>query len=369
MAALADAQGVTESPHTLNYLSYLMNILAVDIGHGHVKIVHRPTSSVLRQEAFPSFAVPSPSNVVKKNSVTSGLNVMTVEVDGTYFRVGKDSAYTGTSIQRNRDENYSTTPAYHALMKGAFSIAAIEDIDLLVVGLPLSTLESNEQRLIDKLTGTHEVAPFTVPGSKEPRTKVTVRRVEVLAQPISALFSAVRKDPSLLQRRILTWDLGYHTLDLIMSHGLKPFIDRSGAVPGGVAKYIDEIQKSVEVEVRACNSQISGQYRAPAEIYEDALRSPSPRQVALNVGDINIEPHLQGANASLELDISKGIAAVGNLTDISAFIIAGGGASILHPILKKNYPEIFRMAVLDDSQFAVARGYFFFGEALAYQTK
>lgn len=341
-----------------------MNLLAVDVGHGHVKIVHRAPGPVIRQLSFPSYAIPTTAQGVKHNSVSQAFQVMTTEVEGSHYLVGNGIAgYTSPSDQRNRDENYSMSAPYLALMRGAFATAGMDVIDLLVVGLPLSTLNSNEDRLAERLRGTHPVPAFEVQGTV--KNQVTVKRVEVLAQPVGALLSAIRKDPSLQSERILTFDLGFHTLDVLTSFGINPLPSRAGAVQGGVAGFIDEIQKSVEEEVRERNPRINGQYRVPPDLYESALQSPAPRTIKLSVGKINIEPHFQRALKRLELDVAKAISMIGSVADISTFILAGGGAELLRPILEKNHPAITTINSLEDPQFAIARGYLAYGEMVS----
>jgi plasmid segregation protein ParM len=343
-------------------------ILAVDVGHGHLKAVHHPAPGVQRRITYPSFALPTSTRALDENCITSGLKVMSVSTGNARFLVGEDvEMLTRPTDERNLDEAYSMSDSHLALIRGTLSRAGYSNLDLLVVGLPLTTLESNAKRLRERLAGEHEVPPFADHFTKELTSRVTVKRVEVLAQPLGALFSAIASDNNLKSSRVLTLDLGYNTLDAVTSQGMRPLPKRSGAVQGGVSAYIEEMQKSVEEEVRKAIPRLNGQYRVPAQLYEQALRTQPPRNISLSVGTVNLEKHIGAAAARLEKDLAKVLTIVGSPADISAFVLAGGGASLLRPILETNYPEIRQIVTIEDPQFAIARGYLLFGQALIAQ--
>jgi plasmid segregation protein ParM len=346
------------------------NVLAIDVGYGHTKAVHRPTPGVIRPISFPSFALPTAAEGLQDNCITSGAKVMSVAAGASRYLVGEEIEYlTRPTDERSREEAYSVSDPYLALVRGAMSRAGYSTIDLLIVGLPLTTLESNAERLRERLVGTHEVPPFIDIIDQQECSEVLVKRVEVLAQPLGALVSALSKEENkgLKLARVLTLDMGHNTLDGITSHGLRPLPKRSGAVQGGVAAYIDKIQESVEEEVRQRIPQLNGQYRVPTHIYEEALRNPAPRKVHLSVGPIDVEKHIGSAEARLTNDVAKVLATVGSIADISTVVLAGGGASLLAPVLRRNYPTMVNIIVAENPQFAIANGYLLFGEMLLHQ--
>lgn len=341
-------------------------LLAVDVGHGHTKATARygANNDIRRKFSYPSFALPSAETELADSCITSGLRILNVETGSARFLVGEDiEMLTRPSDERHLDEGYSLSDSYLALVRGAMSRASFSTLDILVVGLPLTTLESNGARLRERLAGNHRVPEFRDALTGGKCSEVVVKRVEVLAQPLGALISAIAAHQSLASARLLTFDLGYNTLDVITSLGVRPLPRRSGAIQGGVAAYIEEIQKSVVGAVRQKIPRLNGQYRVPANLFEHAMQSSDTRHVDTSVGRIAIDDHLSSANARLEKDVGKVLAIAGSPNDISAVILAGGGASLLQPILRDKYPEIRTIISLDDPQFAIANGYLLFGEA------
>jgi hypothetical protein len=122
--------------------------------------------------------------------------------------------------------------------------------------------------------------------------------------PLARWLQRVSADKKLETGRLLTLDMGFNTLDGITSIGLNPLPNRSGAVQGGVSAFIEAIQQSVEESVRKRVPSLSGQYRVPAHLYEQALQKDWGAQVRLSVGPISIKDHVASANARLEQDLS-----------------------------------------------------------------
>jgi len=104
-------------------------------------------------------------------------------------------------------DRYTETPEYLALLRGALVAMKVPEVDLLVLGLPVSHFMA-KKATIEKLdVGTHDV------GSGR---KVVVRKVMVLAQPQGALMYFAdlhQKMASIEHEQSLVIDAGMRTFD------------------------------------------------------------------------------------------------------------------------------------------------------------
>ncbi len=353
-------------------MSASLNTLVIDVGHGHVKALNRYndplTGQFVRKVIFPSLAQPISGANDASASMAAGLNVVKVNVGNRWFRVGKDiDLAVDASVERNRDDNFTRTPDYLALVHGALHYCGVQEIDMLVVGLPLTTLASNREDLIARLKGAHEVPAFNLADAAAGKTvRVVIHEVVVLAQALGALFAACEQEQQLSSpsERVLILDYGWHTLDVLASKGGRPFPHRLGALPGGVASYIDNLQRSVADTIRKNHPGLSGNFRVPSGIYEDALKTTSPC-VTLGPGTFQLGLHDSVAVERLRNDLQSAVPLIQTSADITSIVLAGGGARLLRDPVRSVFPGINRVVVLDDPQFAIARGYLAFGESRA----
>ncbi|MFN7695735.1 MAG: hypothetical protein ACK5O3_16990 [Burkholderiales bacterium] len=342
-----------------------MRVLAIDVGHGHLKMIRRVSEGAYTTHSFPAFAVPVAAGNSASAVMQASLKLTEVDVDGQRFRAGPDIELAiPPGANRNRDDNYSKSPAYLALLKTALHKAGMREIDLLVVGLPMTTLASNREHLRSVLEGTHEVPAFEGErGSSTETVTVRVRKVVVLAQALGALFAAAAQVPDIESERVLTLDLGWHTLDVLVSQGLRVFAERVGAIPGGVAGYIDQLQKSVAAEIQQQRPDLSGHIVVPASIYEQAMQKPAGKRfVSLGPGRFDIDQHRAMAQQNLAQTLEAAAPIIHSANDISCIVLAGGGAELLVDVVKKQFPAIARVITLSNPQFAVALGFLLFGE-------
>ena len=341
------------------------NILAIDLGHGHTKVLS-PAQGTTIGTVFPSSAAHLADRRDANTALSSGVRVITVEVDGALYHVGKDvELVMSTGGERNRDDRYSATPSYMALMLGALHFSRCTTVDCLVVGLLLSTPSTNKEALQRRLKGTHVLPDHDPKGAASGKTmQITVNHVQVVAQPLGALVAAVDEFPDLKSARVLTLDYGFHTLDVLASNGIRPFNERMGAVPGGVAKYIDHLQRSVSAAIRSKRPDLSGDLRVPASIYEEALQR-SPSVVSLGPGEFDLAEYRQAAVNGLNQDLQRAMALIQNANDITTIVLAGGGTDLLRDAVKSHFPAVRKIVALAEPQFAIARGYLAIGRLVS----
>lgn len=330
---------------------------AIDLGYGHVKSAIK-VGEQIRTDTFPSYVgiASSPASMAGLAGFAE-LDVIEVDVRGRRFLVGPDSPKTRTiNAERNRDSSYAATDQYMALMLGMLHRMRLSEIDVLVVGLPMNTIEANAAQLRERLTGRLDVPGFDrrIGGT----TTVVVREVIVLGQPVGALLDASSRDPDLQRKTTIVLDWGWNTLDILGIEGGKPRKDRITAFQGGVAGYIDEVAKSVNAWVRQKHPNVREKLRLSAHLYEEALRTG--KELETSLGPIDLKPHAKAASAMVDQCFDQVAAILGEDTgSITAAVLAGGGTELVNAEahFRRRFPLITNVIVPDDPQFSVVRGF------------
>ena len=330
---------------------------AADIGYGHVKTAVKH-GDMIKTDTFPSYVgiASSPTSMAGLAGLAA-LDVVEVDIRGRRFLVGPDSPKTRTiNAERNRDSSYASTDQYMALMLGALHRMRLPEIDVLVVGLPMNTIEANGAELRHRLTGKHLVPAFERQGHG--LTEVVVREVLVLGQPVGALLDASSRDPELQRKTTIVLDWGWNTLDILGIEGGKPRKDRITAFQGGVAGYIDEVAKSVNAWLRQTHPHVREKLRLSAHLYEEALRAGKPLETSL--GPIDLAPHIKSASAMVDQCFDQVAAILGEDTgSITAAVLAGGGTKLVNAEahFRRRFPLISNVIVPADPQFSIVRGF------------
>jgi plasmid segregation protein ParM len=340
------------------------SITAIDLGYGHVKFATRGASDG-PMSSFPSYVGIGTGGTSQFALQGLGrIDVVNVVVNGRQYVVGPDAALVrSTAADRNRDTSYSTSDQYMALMLGAFWQLKQTVIDVLVIGLPMNTLQIHAKTLKEKMLGVHTIPNFMTGnrGDGTDNLVVSVKDVYVIGQPVGALMDVCRTTPEITGGSAIVLDMGFNTLDLLCMENRKPRSDRSDAFPGGVAGYIDEIARSVNEWVKKTYPDITDQLRLPSHHYEKALKENKPLQTGL--GPIDLQPHAKVAESRIEQYMDQVAAKLGIYSDISVAVLAGGGARLIENAFRRRFPLVRRVIVADDPQFSVVRGYLNVGES------
>lgn len=344
-------------------------IVGIDIGYGHTKWVAIGDDGEIRKGMFPSVApISTRERSAEANGISSLRNVY-VGIEGKNYAVGKDAHMeTDTNYSRNRLEEYSQSEGYRALMLGSLHFTGMRDIAQLVIGLPLSTLAAYHQQLNTQYLGEHSIGSINA----KRRTEVFVHNVNVTSQPAAAMFNAVATYPALRKSTNLVIDLGYFTMDFLMCEGLRPYYPRSGAIQGGMSGYYDYLGSLVADKL--------AKHSLPAHDgvnhfrLEKVLTNPSPGgtgglSFTLEVGNksLDITDCVESASTKLEeyLDRMLTILGKGSLGSIKSVVFAGGGATLLRPLVARKFGSVHDYVELSDAQFAIATGYAQMGAAAA----
>jgi len=334
-------------------------VRAIDVGYGNTKFtVLRQGPGEIHCGVFPSIAPQASSMPDLAGDLLQRRNTAVVEVNGVRFEVGTDAMLAkDASYGRTLDEAYCSTDAYLALVRGAIYYMGVDKIDVLVVGLPVSTHSEKQRELEQRLVGDHAIPCPRKPGSEHKDKIVHVGHVTALPQPIGAFFDFSIQEGRFKRMRNelnLVIDPGYFTLDWVVAQGTKIVNARSGAHNGGMSSILATVGEAMSRDIGA---RISDYTRI-----DDALRSgTNPR---FNGKEYTLDKYLPLGNEKARQHLAVMMTKVGDPTDIDNILLAGGGAEFYRDLVAEKFP-LHQIHITPDPVFANVRGFQFAGESWA----
>jgi plasmid segregation protein ParM len=299
-------------------------VRAIDVGYGTTKYVLGAERGQVRCAHFPSIA---PVTNGRDLAAALGRKRKTVEVSigGLTYEVGPDAGLADDVFStRNMDDDYVLSPEYLALARGAMYYMRVQRIDLLVVGLPVSTFALKKTALEKRLTGVHDL------GSGK---KVSVKKVRVLAQPHGALMHFALGDSEqfaqIKAQRHLIIDPGARTFDWLVGQGLKAVEKRSGAVNRGMHDVLREFADSI--------SKAEHTVFTDYERIDRALRDGS-RPIVFQK-EYDLTKHLPAARKIVQGAVTEMKRVVQDGNDIDNIVLSGGGAFFFKSVIQEAFPR------------------------------
>lgn len=339
----------------------MSNVLAIDVGYGHVKWVSINSNGETKKGMFPSVAAITSRDRSGESNGMNGLRTVTVNVGDHNYVVGRDAyLQTDAHFSRTRLSDYSQSDGYRALMLGAMVISGMREIDQLVIGLPLSTMASYHEVLKEQYKGEHLVGA----ANAKRKNAITVENVTVTSQPAGAILHAASVDDTLRKKTSLVIDVGYFTVDYLMCQGLRPYYARSGSVEGGMSSYYDSL--GVAVVEHMAKEGLGKRSGVDHFLLEKALTE------GVRLDDGSMKYTLLLGNAALDISscvVKSKIKLTGyldrimtglgsnSLDMITSIILAGGGGAFLKQELKEKLVTSHELIELSQGQFAIAQGY------------
>lgn len=332
-------------------------IVTVEIGYGTTTVVANTDNGPFIR-TFPSIPVSVKQSSTIGEGVLDKRAVVEVPVNGGVYEVGEDVAkvQSARSSRVLNTESYITSDRYMALLKGALKMLPSADIDVLVLGLPVSVMHRKDE-LIALVNKKHDL------GSGR---QVEVKRTLVFEQPLGALLSYIREGGNDRYREIqnlsiLTIDVGYLTVDFLVTKGLKPNRNRSDDCDLGVSRVLEatatalknemvkmeRFKKIKDVNVELIDDAI---ITSKLRIFGQEMDFPVNKREGTPAFDMN-----PAINAITNSAVSMIVDKTGDGQDIDLIIVAGGSANIYLPAIKNAFPA-HQVIVLQNSITAVATG-------------
>ena len=335
-------------------------VRAVDVGYGNTKFVmeHEHGKEVVCS-LFPSLAPHASHGADLGAGVLKRRNTVVVDVEGVRYEVGKDSHLAqDASHGRILDTTYPTSDPYLALVRGALFYMGEAEIDLLVLGLPVTNFMAYKDKITERVVGKHlipNLKSMAMGDEASPEmVEVEVKKVAVFPQPLGAFFDySIRENlyKDMKSQVNLIIDPGYFTLDWLLAQGIKPIDARSGGHDGGMSAILNTIGESVSKKVGARISDLS--------IIDNAIRTGKPPRFFGQ--EMDISEHINEGKAKARQFVSVLANKVGNGIDVDNIILAGGGAEFFKEAIQDKFPK-HRLIITKDPVFANVRGFQIAGE-------
>ncbi len=322
-------------------------IRAVDVGFGNTKLVlaHTPGCDI-QCKIFPSLA-PLAAGLDLSGGVIAHRDTVLVQVDGNAYEVGPDAELAlGTHASRILHQDFLETPEYLALFCGALSYMHVSQIDLLVVGLPVSLLSAKTDCLRERLEGIHTLADGQT---------VKVDKVLVLAQPLGGFIHYSLTHGfyhQLRETKNLVIDPGFFTLDWILAKGIQPIPRRCGSFAGGMHAVLRRVAQA-----------ISDEYQVNFDDYGTLDRALRNGTVRLFGREVAIEKYMAHAKPTVDEAVNTLANSVGDGRDIDTIVLVGGGALFFRSAIEHRFPS-HRVWLVPDPVFSNVRGFQLAGEEI-----
>lgn len=327
-------------------------VRAIDIGYGNVKLtLSNYENGQFDTMHFPSEAIPvNPLDEDIGGSFVTKKNIKTINVCNKTFKVGVDSLLIDQdNVHRNLHDDYINQKSYMALYLGALSYMNLEHIDILVVGLPVRLMSRKEKELKSMLEGTHQIAD---------NKSVTVERVKVIHQPLGGFLNFSKStgtQSNFLNSTNLIIDVGYYTMDWLVSKGMKPIEKRCSGNRYGASKILDLILKSVQDD-KTLNTSIDSINYIDEAILKGRLK--------IRGKEYPIDKYIQSADFMIDEAIRDLTTNLKSIDDIENIILSGGGAHFYQKAIEKEFSD-FTVLMDSDSIFSNVNGFQIVGEMIA----
>ena len=323
-------------------------VRAVDVGSGNTKFVTAAAGADIRCASFPSVAYPS-SDASPSWPASERRKTVCIPVGPLFYEVGPDVGLAADTFRAKQlHDEYTESPEYLALLRGALSMMKVSHIDLLVVGLPVALFAVKKAALEKLMVGRHDIG-----GGKT----VTVGKALAVAQPQGALVhyaSEHKKMAAIGNEQSLVIDPGARTFDWLVTRGMRLVQKQSHSFNRGMS----DVLRALAAEITKC---IGSSYR-DYDAIDMALRSGKSPVIYQKPYDMS--RHLPVAESIAHQAVStmrEWIEAPHSLQNI---ILVGGGAFLFRKAVKSAFP-MHRIHEVKEPMFANVRGFQLAGQNYA----
>lgn len=323
-------------------------VRAVDVGSGNTKFVTAAAGADIRCASFPSVAYPS-SDASSAWPATERKKTLCIPIGQLFYEVGPDVSLAADTFRAKQlHDEYTETPEYMALLRGALGMMKLSHIDLLVVGLPVALFSIKKTALEKAMTGRHDI------GSGK---SVTVGKALVVAQPQGALVHYAaehQKMASIGTEQSLIIDPGSRTFDWLVARGMRLVQKQSYSFNRGMS----DVLRLLAAEI---TKDIGSPYR-DYDAIDLALRTGKQPVIFQKPYDIKrLLPLAETVAEQAVSTMKEWIEAPHSLQNI---ILVGGGAFLFRKAVKAAFPK-HRIHEVKEPMFANVRGFQIAGQNYA----
>lgn len=323
-------------------------VRAVDVGSGNTKYVVGTEGTEIRCASFPSIAYPSASETQAWSS-SERRKTVSIPIGHLFYEVGPDVHLVADSVRATQlHDEYTDTPEYMALLRGALHLMKQSRIDLLVVGLPVALLHLKKAALEKAMMGTHDVG-----GGKT----VTVVKALAVAQPQGALahYASVHKKMATIgNEHSLIIDPGSRTFDWLVARGMRQVQKQSHSFNRGMS----DVLRLIAAEI---TKDIGSPYR-DLDAIDLALRTG--KQPVIFQKSYDITRFMPMAEAVAQQAVSAMKQYIESPHSLQNIILVGGGAFLFKKAVKAAFPN-HKIHEVKEPMFANVRGFQLAGQNYA----
>ena len=323
-------------------------VRAVDVGSGNTKFVTGVVGNEIRCASFPSVAYPS-SGETPHWPASERRKTVCIPVGPLFYEVGPDVGLAADTFRAKQlHDEYTESPEYMALLRGALSMMKVSHIDLLIVGLPVALFSLKKSALEKTMAGEHQIG-----GGKT----VTVAKAMAVAQPQGALvhYAAEHKKMATIgTEQSLVIDPGSRTFDWLVTRGMRL-----------VQKQSHSINRGMSDVLRLLAAEISKDVGSPYRDYDAidlALRSGKSPVIFQKPYDMG--RHLPLAESVAQQAVSTMRQWIETPESLQNIILVGGGAFLFKKAVKEAFPK-HRIHEVKEPMFANVRGFQLAGQNYA----
>lgn len=315
-------------------------VRAVDVGSGNTKFVTAAAGTDIRCASFPSVAYPS-SDDSPSWPASERKKTVCIPIGSLFYEVGPDVNLAADTFRAKQlHDEYTETPEYMALLRGALSMMKLSRIDLLVVGLPVALFAVKKAALEKAMTGRHDIG-----GGKT----VTVGKALAVAQPQGALVhyaSEHEKMAVIGNEQSLIIDPGSRTFDWLVARGMRLVQKQSYSFNRGMS----DVLRLLAAEI---TKDIGSLYR-DYDAIDLALRTGKQPVIFQKPYDMKrLLPLAETVAEQAVSTMKEWIEAPHSLQNI---ILVGGGAFLFRKAVKAAFPK-HRIHEVKEPMFANVRGF------------
>lgn len=323
-------------------------VRAVDVGSGNTKFVTAAVGADIRCVSFPSIAYPS-SDASPSWLASERRKTVCIPVGRLFYEVGPDVGLAADTFRAKQlHDEYTESPEYLALLRGALSMMKLSHIDLLVVGLPVALFAVKKAALEKLMVGSHEIG-----GGRT----VTIGKALAVAQPQGALVhyaSEHKKLATIGNEQSLIIDPGSRTFDWLVTRGMRLVQKQSHSFNRGVS----DVLRLLAVEI---TKSIGTPYR-DYDAIDLALRTGKSPMIYQKAYDMS--RHLPLAESVAEQAVSTMKEWIESPHSLQNIILVGGGAFLFRKAVKAAFP-MHRIHEVKEPMFANVRGFQLAGQNYA----
>lgn len=323
-----------------------MNVLGIDIGYSNLKLAYGQKGSEPKVLLRPAGAAPA-DRLGEKVASNTDEDFLRVMVNGTSFVAGL-SPDRAELWSRELHEDYPSTESYRALFHAGLLLSELDQIDLLVTGLPVNQYLNEELRgrLQKQMQGEHQVTP---------RRRISVGQVKVVPQPVGGFVDHVwnLKDSSEIEGcRMLVVDPGFFSVDWVLISNGELRRQSCGTSLEASSVILDEAVKLIAEDFGG---------NVGRERLENSVRS-NQSQVRLFGERIEVAPYLKKAADKVGPIVTTRLRESLRKENASAdkVLLIGGGAGFFESSVKDAFPQL-KVSTPDTPVFANARGFWRMG--------